>query len=265
MLRSVMATCILAGLQVSVVMAQDEAADPAADPAAEGEPALEAPKSFWDGWQTTASIGLNGSTGNTERFNFRAGLNTERLTDHMESRGSLVYSLGIDESETTENKFQALARNDWLIPASPWRYFARASAEFDDFQEWDWLLTANGGIGYEFINDEEFLLIGRTGLGVSQKVGGEVSGERFRVEWLVGGDFVWTISDTQNLFVTADYFQALNEWPQYRITSRGGWEIIVDPDLGMSLQLGYDFRYDSDPGDAKRGDLDYFAMLAWTF
>lgn len=261
MLRRLLVTHILlAGLPLGVAMAQDDGAEPDGE-----QPELESPESFWDGWESTAAVGLNGSTGNTERFNFRASLNSERLTERMESRGSLVYSLGVDESNTTENRFRAGARQDWLMPASPWRYFARAAAEFDEFQEWDWLLTANGGVGYEFINDDEHLLIGRAGLGVSQKAGGEVTGERFRVEGLIGGDYVWTISETQNLFVTADYFQALNEWPQYRIESRGGWEITVDESLGMSLQLGYDFRYDSDPGDAKRSDLDYFAMLAWTF
>lgn len=262
MLRRVLvSTCIL---PVGIVMAQ-EGAEQEAGTLEDQEETIEAQKSFWEGWDSTVAVGLNGSTGNTERFNLRAGLNTERLTDHMESRGALVYSLGTDEGNTTENKFKALARNDWLVPSSPWRYFARGTAEYDEFQEWDWLLTANGGVGYEFINDDEFLLVGRLGGGVSQKVGGDVSGDRFRVEALIGGDFVWTINETQKLFVTADFFPAINDYPQYRIESLGGYEIAINQELGLSLQLGYDLKYDSDPGDAKRTDLDYFAMLAWKF
>jgi putative salt-induced outer membrane protein YdiY len=237
--------------------------------AAEGEdPALDEiaePTSFWEGWTTSAELGLNGSTGNTERFNIRAGLSTERLTTLMESRGSLTYSLGTEEGSTTENKFQALARNDWLVPSSRWRYYARGSADYDEFQEWDWLLAADVGVGYDFIDNEEFLLIGRTGLGVSQKVGGDVD-DRFRVEAIVGGDFEWQITERQKLFVTADYYQAINIWPAYRVTSQGGWEVMVDPESNLSLRLGYDLKYDSKPGeDSKRTDLDYFALLVWTF
>ena len=234
--------------------------------AGEGDPNLtgELEKSFWEGWSRSVEVGLNGSTGNTERFNLRAALTTERLTKEMETRASMTYSIGTEEGNTTENKFIAAARNDWLVPDSKWRYFARGTLEYDEFQAWDWLLTANGGVGYDLIKDDEFLLIGRAGLGVSQKFGGDVD-DRFRVEALVGGDFEWTITERQKLFVTADYYQAINLWPAYRITSTGGYEILVDPETNLSLRLGYDWQYDSDPGDAKRSDLDYFALLVWTF
>jgi putative salt-induced outer membrane protein YdiY len=264
-LRAGTAWIVIGGVALAAAptMAQDDQVPAEEAPDDAMSEAMEA--SFWEGWETSVEAGLNGSTGNTERFNVRAGLSTERLTTRMESRGSLTYTLGTEEGGTTENKFVAQARNDWLVPDSRWRYYARGSAEYDEFQEWDWLVAADGGAGYEFIDDDEFLLIGRAGAGVSQKLGGDVD-DRFRVEAVLGADFEWQIDERQKLFVTADYYPALNLWPKYRITSTGGYEVLVDPELQLSLKLGYDFKYDSSPGlDRKRADLDYFAVVVWTF
>lgn len=232
--------------------------------AADEEFEIPPPKDFWTGWTTNVELGLNGSTGNTERFNVRAGLETERLTDRMESRASLTYTLGTEEGSTTEEKFRAAVRNDWLVPASRWRYFAKASADYDDMQDYDWLLAASAGVGYEFIDTDDLLLIGRVGAGLSKKIGGDDN--RLRPEGLIGGDFEYQITERSKVFATADWYPDLGDWPQYRATASGGYEVMVDPELNLSLRLGAEMKYDSSPGEGfHRADVDYFAVLVWTF
>jgi len=44
------------------------------------------------------------------------------------------------------------------------------------------------------------------------------------------------------------------------------YSILVDPELNMSLRLGVENRYNSNPGgNDKKNDLDYFLALVWAF
>jgi len=246
---------------------EEQVADEGERIAAEGEDAeaIEpVEKSFWTGWTTSAELGLNGSTGNTERFNLRAGLNTERLTELMESRGSLSYTLGREEGETTESKFKASARNDWLIPDSRWRYFAKTNLEFDDQQDWEWLWTGSAGVGYEFIDTDRTLLLGRVGLGFSREFGG--SDNVWHPEGLLGVDYEYQITERSKVFASAEYLPDLGDFPAYRATAKAGYEVLLDEELNLSLKLGAEMKYDSTPGEGfKRADVDYFAVMVFTF
>jgi hypothetical protein len=46
---------------------------------------------------------------------------------------------------------------------------------------------------------------------------------------------------------------------------RAAYEILIAPEWGLTLRLGIQDRYDSDPGDAKRNDFDYFSTLLLKF
>ncbi len=47
--------------------------------------------------------------------------------------------------------------------------------------------------------------------------------------------------------------------------ARAAYEYILDPEMGMILRLGAQDRYDSNPGNAKRNDLTYFATWGLKF
>jgi len=222
------------------------------------------PTSFWTGWETSASLGLNGSSGNTERISFRGTLETVRETERLKTFGGLLYSAGSEEGETTENYFRADLRNDWLFTNSRWRWFAKVSLEFDQLQDWNWRLSGFAGPGYEFIKNDRTELVGRAGLGITQDFGGV--NEETRYEGLIGFDFTHQISDRQKIFVTGEYIPRLDDFPGYRLYGKAGWEVLVDPEVNLSLQVGVEDRYDSMPGpDTRRNDLDYYLLLTWTF
>jgi len=242
---------------------QDAVIAPSTAAAAEDVPAPEQPKGFFDGWAFTVEAGLNGSTGNTERVSLRAGISAERLTTDMETRLGFVYQYAEDDGSATDHRAALDGRNDWLFPGSPWRWFAKARYEYDQFQDWNTRLSFFTGPGYELIKNDTTLLLLRAGAGGNYRWGGDDDG--FTPEALVGADFEHKISERQKIFLTGELYPNLEDGGEFRALARGGWEILVDPELNMTLKLGFEDRYDSDPGAAKENDLDYFLALVFKF
>lgn len=243
------------------------AAEVMQDTPAEGEaapPAPEQPKGFFEGWDFSVEAGLNGSTGNTERVSFRGGLGGERKTEEMETRLGFVYQYAQDDGVATEHRAALDGRNDWLFPESPWRWFAQARFEYDQFQDWNTRLSGFTGPGYELVKNDTTLILLRAGLGGNYRWGGDDKG--FTPEALAGIDIEHQISERQKIFFTGEVYPNLEDGGEFRALARGGWEILVDPEMDMTLKLGFEDRYDSNPGPGtKENDLDYFLALVFKF
>ena len=221
--------------------------------------------SWFEGWEGSIAAGLNGSTGNTERFNLRAELEGTRTTEYTDTRSLLLYSYGEDDGDESENRFFGSTRTDWL-EYEPWRPFVQGSFDIDQFQDWDTRLTAYAGVGYEFIKTDTSEFLGRVGLGTNIELGAE-SGDVYSIEALLGVDYTEQISERQKLRLSAALLPRVDgPLGPYRVNARGTWELLVDPETNLSLRLGVEDRYQSSPGEGfKRNDLDYFAVLTWSF
>ncbi len=228
------------------------------------EIAVEEPKSLFDGWTGAVALGFNGATGNTERFNIRGEIAGTRDTKRMTTTARTYYTYATDDGTASESRFFLGARNDWKLENDRWFVFAEGSAEFDDFQDWDWRLAAAGGLGYHFIRNDRTNLSGRVGLGLSKKIGGDDTA--FRPEALIGADLSHKLTERQKITAGATLYPDLSDTRDFRFVSNAAWEILVDPEVNMSLRLGVEDRYDTMPGDGfKKNDFAYFAMLVWEF
>ncbi len=244
----------------SEIMLQD------AEPPAEGEEAVpepEEPKGFFQGWDFQIEAGLNGSSGNTDNLSLRAGFSAERLTKEMETRLRFVYKYSEDDGETSENRTELDGRNDWLFPDSPWRWFAQLRYEYDEFQDWDSRLSGFTGPGYDLIKNDETTLVLRAGIGGNQRWGGDDDG--FTPEALAGLDFTHKFSERQSIYFTGEVYPNLEDGGEFRAYARAGWEILIDAETQLTLKLGVEDQYDSDPGNAKENDFDYFMVLVYKF
>jgi len=245
---------------------QPTAAAPAPDQEKVEEAKEEATgRSFFKDWKGGVAIGLNGSEGNSQNLNIHAGANAQRKTEKYDTKLSLAYLRASDDNEVTKNRFEANAQNDWIFSkGSPWRYFLKGAYEYDDFQDWQHRLTITNGFGYAFIENERTTLVGRAGVGVRRDFGGEDN--RWHPEGLLGGDLSHKLTERQQLTASVEFYSDFLELSDFRVKSKLGWEILVDPATKMSLKIGIEDRYDSDPGGGKkRNDLDYFALLVWSF
>lgn len=258
---------------IAIVSGADEAAAAAAAPAPT-EPAAEVPApepaapagklTFFQGWGWEAEVGMNGSDGNTERFNLRAGLAGTRETDTLATSLRLNYTYATTDGTKSEERFLSKLRNDWKLGESPWRVFAEGEVEIDDFQDWNWRWAAFGGVGYAFIENDRTLLLGRVGAGLNQFLGGE--NDDVSPEALLGLQFNHKFTDRQSIETEATFYPNLDDTGEYRFVGRAAYSILVDPELNMSLRMGVENRYNSDPGgDAEKNDIDYFLALVWAF
>lgn len=221
------------------------------------------PKSFWRGWSGSIEGGLNGSSGNSENFSIRGGINAARASETATTTASLAYTYDTSDGVNTKSRGVFDLRNDWNI-SERWVLFAIAKTEYDEFQDWDWRLSLFVGPGYYFIKEEQTQLLGRIGVGVTKELGG--SRDDFTPEGLLGFDLLHTLTERQKLFLTADFLPDLSELGEYRINAKAGWEILVDPEVNLTLKLGVEDRFNTNPGPNRRGnDLEYFALLVWPF
>lgn len=222
------------------------------------------PVSWTEGWKGTVEFGLNGSDGNSESLNFRAGTSAKRETSDYDTTASLVYSRAASDGVVTTNKAELNLRNDWKFKDSPWRVFALGKAEYDDFQAWEYRLSAFGGVGYEVIKDDTTFLLLRAGLGFSKELNSPEN--KITPEGLLGADFSYKVSERSKFTSSLDFYPSLDEFPDYRFNLKAAYEILVDPETKMSFKIGAEDRYDSDPGaGAKKNDIDYFALLVWSY
>ena len=215
-------------------------------------------------WNGSIEAGINGQSGNTEVVNLRTGFNLRRRTDENLFTTDLLYSLSRQEGLTTQNQMLFNARDEILMPGSPWSLFASTNVEFDEFRAYDFLIGVYGGLGYTFVDDGCTLFKIRAGAGAVRRVGGP--DERWMPEAIFGYDFNKRFTDRQSFIHSLDYYPRIDQPSQFRIRARAAYEIIVDPATCTALRFGIQNRYDSHPGpNTKRNDLNYFASLVIFF
>ncbi|MDX2147360.1 MAG: DUF481 domain-containing protein [Planctomycetota bacterium] len=227
-------------------------------------PEIVAEKGFFEGWKGNIEGGLNGSDGNSENLSFRFGVGANRKVETMETVANFTYAYATDDGEKSKNRAEFFGKNDWLFKDSPWGFFAQAKLEYDDFQDWDWRLSLYAGPTYTVIKNERTTFRLKAGAGATKEFGST------RNEWIpegiVGFDLTHKLTDRQSVYVSAEYLPSLSDFPDYRINAKAGWEILVDPEVNMTLKLGIEDRYNSNPGPGfRKNDVDYFIILAWTF
>lgn len=221
------------------------------------------PLTLTQGWSFDAQAGVNGSTGNTEKYNYRFNVNGDRETKRLATSLNLNYQYENSEGDTTDNRFVAAAKNDWKLEDSKWRVFANAMYEYDEFQDWDQRYSGFAGMGYEITDNEKHTLLGRAGLGGNQTIGGD--DESFTPEGFLGLDYTWRIKQGQRFKAGTVYFPSLDKPTDYRLNNYAEYQLVLSEKSNMIFSVGAEHRMDSDPGDAKRNDLDYYMTLGWRF
>jgi hypothetical protein len=218
---------------------------------------------FLQNWERRLDVGLAGSAGKSSNHQINIGFTADLADDESRIAHKTAYFRAESENELSDHSFYTLINKDWLSPDTPWFTFAGARADLDEFKDWDYRLSANGGAGYEFIQSESYLLVGRTGLGFSQTFGGER--EEFIPEALLGVESQWKISEKQSLKFANTLYPNLEELSDFRNLTSVDWTMSMDSFAGLALKLGLVNEYDSTTeGDVDKNDFKYTVSLAWT-
>ena len=218
---------------------------------------------FWDPWEGSVELGLSGTEGNTETFNIRFGLKAKHKTPQVIRTLEITSIQKTAAGVTTANTALVDGRIEWPMPASRWNYYLHGLAEYDQFKAFDYRLSADTGVGYEYIQTERTTLVGRAGVSASREIGGP--DDHTNPEIAFGGEFKHKFNPTHSISAKVDYFPNVTDFGDFRLNSQAGWEIALAPAWGLSLKLSVIDRYDSTPQGARPNDLDYSTLLIWVF
>lgn len=214
-------------------------------------------------WRSQIDLGLAGTRGNSDTIDIRAAFVTVQESDHHRWRIDAGYFLGKDDGETTKHSATVGVLRDWLMPDSPWLFFAKGRYDFDDFRDWSHRVSGHGGLGYEFIDNDEFTLIGRAGAGAAKQW---KRSEPLRPEGLLGLEFAWNITEQQHLTAHTTLYPDLGDFFQYRVVSGIQWTMQMDVVRGLALSAGIEHEYESrTEHDTEHSDLRFYTGLTIQF
>ena len=222
------------------------------------------PLAWNEGWDYNFSAGISGAAGNNENFAGRVTLGGERLTEAMETRIHASYLYATSDGARSASRGELGINNDWLLEG-PWRYFAEAKYEYDEFQAYQHRLSGAVGVGYEFINTDKTTLIGRAGLGGSYEFGKNAD-EKFIPEGVLGLDWTHQLSANTKLAASTTYYPSFDDFGEFRWNNSAGIEVLLDAETGMTMNAGIEHRHDSTPGmNIKPNDVNYYMGVGWKF
>jgi hypothetical protein len=218
-------------------------------------------------WSGGGEIGLNGADGNTKLINLRTGLNAQRKTADNLFKTDFLYSYAEQSGVLTQNQALLNARDEILFPGTAWSLFAATNLEYDHLRAYRFRIGVYGGVGYQVIDTAQTNWRVRAGAGAVREIAGYAGGpdSRWVPEMVFGTDYGYKFDDRQSFDLTVDYYPRVDNFTQFRLRARAAYQILLDKDNGITLRLGVQDRYDSNPGGAKNNDLNYFATLGFIF
>lgn len=214
-------------------------------------------------WKGRLEAGVNGSEGNSQNFQTRLGLKATRSTDEETFKFDGLYYRTENASQVTENKFIIDTKNDWLLPQKDWSYFVAFLTEYDEFRAFGVRMTLTTGVTRTLLNDEMRMLKVHMGGGTTRETGTPQT--QFVPEAKLGYELSWKITKRQKLTSDTNTFIDVTDIGDIRVNTRAGWQILIDPEHNLNLELGILNRYDSTPNGKKFNDLDYSMLLFWEF
>lgn len=214
-------------------------------------------------WERRLDVGVSGSAGKTSNQLINLGFTADLATEETRIASRTAYFRSKSEGDLSDNAFFTSINRDWLIPESQWFRFAGARLDADQFKDWNQRVNANAGVGYEFANSDDFLLLGRSGIGFSQTIGGER--EEFTPEGLVGIESRWRINDAQRLSLANTIFPSFDNMGEYRNLTTFDWILDLDSLHGVAFKAGVVNEYDSATEDGiSKNDFKYTLSLSWS-
>lgn len=214
------------------------------------------------GWKNEVEAGLNGSSGNSDSLSLHAGYTAAYKDEEDGWKFAAAYDKAKSDGVESRNQFFADLQKDWYWSGSPWFSFAQGRYDWDRFKEWDYRLSASGGAGYEFINNDTWYLTGRFGLG-GNKTYGDLE-EAFTTEAIVAFNAAWTISERESVEFNTTFYPNLEESGEYRNISAFNWKMKMTDKGSLAMKIGLINEYDSlAPEGTEKSDFKYNLSLAW--
>ncbi|MAE63375.1 MAG: hypothetical protein CMJ18_03810 [Phycisphaeraceae bacterium] len=224
---------------------------------APGTPSPKDPK-----WTGRAQIGLDGSTGNTEKFSLFG--RTELRRDAEKNRMHWYLQARLSEENGDRSANEIIGGYNLEVDIDD-RWFGWGSLvlEHDEFESLSLRATGTGGIGYFWIREPDHELKTRAGLGYEHArfFGGDLEDD---IVASFGVDYRKKIAPWLIFTHTTNYYPALDDpGSDFRTVSDTAGEFPLAA-KDWSVRVGMQNKFDNTPASGReRLDTFYYLSLIW--
>lgn len=235
--------------------------------------------SFLEGWTRGASLGWSAASGKSSSQNLNADLGLNRETDDFRGKFLAKYFYSESDREVEDDQFKARYTHDFLFGKKRPFPFLSPHYTYDSRQDWNHRAGIDAGVGYQFVKNDQWDVIGRLGGGISQTLKDDrdragppgmrdyVGDDPIRTEptGLVMLTGAWTYMEGQSLSAGARYEPDFADLPNFRAVGNAEWKIAVGVIEGLGFKIGIDYIHDAHETNKNRNDRKYYANLAYDF
>ncbi len=265
---------------------------PAAPPLTGSEPTAAEER-----WSGRAELGLNGQTGNKERFDVRAGVDLNRKAEDWRLNLYVKGQYAETNSEQSANEVLGGTRAEWDISERTY-VFGKLDLEHDEFEDLDVRATATTGLGHFFVKREKLELKGWLGAGYEHETFKKdpepvpedlptptTLEESIRQILLITRQNETITTTTDEVVAEAGYSyqqelrknfrlkHGITNYPsvddpfeQYRVTADTSMEFPVGKEPDWSVRAGVRNEFDAAPQeDVDKLDTTYYLNLGYNF
>ena len=184
-------------------------------------------------WESSASLGLSLTRGNSQTLLFTAGLQTHRKTVTDEYGLGLDGSYGENNSVKSADLIHAFGQWNHLFSDRTFSYL-RSEGVRDEIADINYRITLSPGVGYYFLKEKYTSLAGEVGPGVVfEELGKQQStfatmrvAERFEHKFFDGGARVWQ---------SVEILPQVDKWDKYLVNFEVGVESALSKNLSLQV------------------------------
>jgi len=116
-------------------------------------------------WNGKAGLSLNYTNNTQTSINARLSGELHKKTKAQKFDLQAWYLFVTTDGEVTQSKAYVDASQNWLLKDSKWLYFVNTQYLYNSNQAWEHMLSPNGGVGYRFLDTDDYALTGKFGGG----------------------------------------------------------------------------------------------------
>lgn len=212
-------------------------------------------------WESSASVGLTLTKGNSDTLLFTANATTSTKRPKYELSFGVDGSYGENDNVKNVEAVHGFAQYNRLFSDRFYAY-ARVDGLHDGIADVDYRITASPGIGYYFIKEKATTFSGEVGPGgVFERQGGK---DNSYVTLRVAEKFEHKINDHVRIWESAEFLPDVSDFDKYVVNAEVGVESGLTKHTNLRVYL--QDTYDNQPAAGrKNNDVKLVSALAWKF
>ncbi len=213
------------------------------------------------GWNGMGEAGFNSRTGNTVSENLNARLRVNYIQEETEYKSLLEVQYRSEDNTTNSERYVIdLQADRYLNAARDFYAFVNTRGERDKFADLDSDLSFAVGLGRLLYRTDASLLKGEAGIGYQTVKSIEKDDDFDQVSGRLKLDFDHKFNETYSFVQDLLYFVGPE---QYKLETNTGFRAALNSKFSVSAS--YKYRYNSNPGDAKKTDGETNLSLIYRF